>query len=87
MNIDKNKFVNRKLEKKGVVSPCHERLCSDQELYYKRKENGVHLQFDCIPDKVFFPWVNIVHLIDGLESKYNFNWAEPVSLTFHSVML
>ena len=22
-----NKFVNRKLEKRGVVSPCHERLC------------------------------------------------------------
>jgi hypothetical protein len=30
---------------------------SDQDFYYKRKENGVHLQFDCIPDKVFFPWV------------------------------
>jgi hypothetical protein len=22
-----NKFVNRKLEKRGVISPCHERLC------------------------------------------------------------
>jgi hypothetical protein len=30
---------------------------SDQDFYYKRKENGVHLQFDCIPDEVFFPWV------------------------------
>jgi hypothetical protein len=32
---------------------------SDQDFHYKRKENGVHLQFDCIPDKVFFPWVLI----------------------------
>ena len=30
---------------------------SDQDFYYKRKENGVQLQFDCIPDEVFFPWV------------------------------
>ena len=30
---------------------------SDQDFYYKRKETGVHLQFDCIPDKIFFPWV------------------------------
>ena len=30
---------------------------SDQDFYHNRKENGVHLQFDCIPDKVFFPWV------------------------------
>jgi hypothetical protein len=25
-----NKFVNRKLEKRGVVSPCHERLWSHE---------------------------------------------------------
>ena len=26
-----NKFVNRKLEKRGVVSPCHERLWHNQK--------------------------------------------------------
>ena len=25
-NVIENKFVNRKLEKRGVVSPCHDRL-------------------------------------------------------------
>ena len=48
-----NKFVNRKLEKRGVVSPCHERLWTWPELeptiYLTQNEHANHYTIHVYP--------------------------------------